>query len=488
MIYVNWVLPSSLNAFAHPLMLYNIKEIFPTLINVQSVFMIKNKLILASLLLFSALQIRAQSSSSEVYQKIDGYWQGAFIKNNSYQKLEVQFYMEQDAMKSLQIIDEWHPQFGEFVLPVTVDTLNQISFNTGYGKALMKLDKNALEMVGQIQGSLPTIYVHLKKIPDPPAPDFQAEEVQILNGSNTLYGHLHQPAIRSKTAIIIVGGRGCYAGNTKYDLYAKLLRNYGVSVLSFHKRGTGRSSGNCSTATIEDLASDIAACREFLASHENQYAAIGVLGSSAGAWVMNKAGEQADFDFMISIAGPATSVYEQQMKSMENGFEFYGLYKESKSEAMEYTRMMFEARANQKSLDNFRELLGKSEQNGWKELLEDTDIPTTIQDIENLWVRRHKYDPKRALSSFEKPYLAIFGQIDWIVPYQENIEKLNEYFSPNNRPKLTTVVAHDAEHGTETKGKYISLEGDQSYWRFFRVSPIVQISIIQFLKKHNFID
>ncbi len=432
--------------------------------------------------------LHPQEIPDEIAQRIEGYWQGGFIKNNSFQNLEVRFFREEGAMNSLQIIEEWHPQFGEFVLQVTIDTLGQIAFNTGYGKAVMHLDGQALEMAGQIQGSLPAIYVHLKKIPDPPAPKYAVDEVQIQNGPLSLFGHLHTPDIRNKTAVIIVGGRGCYAGNTAYDLYAKLLRAYGVSVLAFHKRGTGNSTGDCETASISDLASDLAACRNFLANHANEYTSIGVLSSSAGAWVMAKAEEQTDFDFMISIAGPATSVFEQQMQAMENGFAFYGLPETSKANAMEYTRMMFNARANQKSLEKFQELLIQSETEGWKDLLEDTDIPTSIESMENLWVRRHDYDPKNTLASFENPYLAIFGQIDWIVPFQENIDRLNAYFQSQKSHLLTTVVAYDAEHGTETKGKYGVLGNDKSYWRFFRVSPIVQISIIDFLRSHDFIE
>jgi len=105
-----------------------------------------------------------------------------------------------------------------------------------------------------------------------------------------------------------------------------------------------------------------------------------------------------------------------------------------------------------------------------------------------LWVRRHNYDPGKKLTAFNKPFLAIYGEIDWIVPYKENIERLHKLF-PNERQKLLkTVVAHDAEHGTETKGKYIELSEGESYWRFFRISPVVQIEIIEFLKIHGFID
>ncbi|MBT8238351.1 MAG: prolyl oligopeptidase family serine peptidase [Maribacter sp.] len=433
------------------------------------------------------LSIYGQKNQNDIFNKIEGHWQGAFIKNNSFQKLDVQFYKQQEQISSLQIIEEWHPQFGEFVLPVKIDSLGQITFNTGHGKAIMQLDNNSLEMVGKLEGSLPTIYVHLKKIPNPPTPQFNVQEINIKNDSISLFGHLHEPNSQSKTAIIIVGGRSCFAGSTKYDLYAKLLRNYGVSVLVFNKRGTGKSTGDCSKATITDLASDVVACKNYLAKHPNQYSNIGVLGSSAGGWVMMKAEEKTNFDFMISVVGPATSVKEQQLQSMDYGFDFYKLSRQAKSDLLEYTNMMFKAEATPTNFTRFEELLKSSKENGWFQLLDDTDIPKSIEEINNLWVRRHNYDPRKTLSTFDKPFLGIYGEIDWIAPFKENIERLNELFPPERKQLLNTIIAHDAEHGTETKGKYISLERDRSYWRFFRISPIVQIAIIDFLRKYELI-
>jgi pimeloyl-ACP methyl ester carboxylesterase len=299
---------------------------------------------------------------------------------------------------------------------------------------------------------------------------------------------LHQPKAQSKTAIILVGGRSCYAGSTKYDLYAKLLRDYGVSVLVYNKRGTGKSTGDCAVATISDLADDVMACKKYLENHPNNYNHIGVLGSSAGGWVMVKAQEKANFDFMISIVGPATSVKEQQLQSMEYGFDFYKLPASAKNDLVEYTNMMFDATPTASNFKRFEELLVASKENGWSELLDDTDIPPSAQEISNLWVRRHAYDPKKVLSTYNKPFLAIYGEIDWIVPYKENVARLKEVFSDARADLLNLTIAYDAEHGTETKEKYRTLPNGKSYWRFFRIAPSVQVSIIDFLMKYDLID
>ena len=449
----------------------------------------KLNLIYFFIALFGLPPAFGQSIEEQTFKLIEGHWEGAFIKNNAYQKFDIQFYKRDSTIYSLQIIEEWHPQFGEFEIPVSIDSTGIIKINTGHGKAVLTLDSKNLEIIGYIDKSQPVMNVHFKKVPPPPAPNYVVNEVTIDNGDVSLKGHLHLPnPTKTKTAIILVGGRSCYAGSTKYDLYAKALRKYGVSVLVFNKRGTGKSTGNCEVATIGDLAADVVACKKYLENHARGFDKIGVMGSSAGGWVIVKAEEMTDFDFMISVVGPSTSVREQQFQSMEYGADFYKLSEVAKANVKTYTEMMFDAPATQAQFDKFQKLLAKAETEGWKDLLDNTDIPPDAVGIANLWVRRHNYDPQSSLSQFDNPFLAIYGGIDWIVPYKENVERLEALINGERASNLKTVVAYNAEHGTEKKGAYISLPNNKSYWHFFRISPQVLIEIIDFLKEHEFIE
>ena len=449
----------------------------------------KKLLLLISGLLLISTAI-AQKTPERIFSQLEGHWEGAFIKKNAYQKLEVQFFKKDTAYFSLQIMEEWHPQFGEFELPVTINANGIIETNTGHGQAKLRLDEDNLEITGLIDGSDPLMNVHLKKVPSPPAVDYTAEEIRFKNGDIELYGHLHRHKLRdSKTAIIVVGGRGCYAGSTKYDLTAKLLRKYGITTLVFNKRGTGKSGGNCDIATISDLASDVNAAKAYLESLDYEFENIGIIGSSAGGWVMVKAEETADYDFLISIVGPSTSVRDQQMQSAEYGAKTMGYSEEILKAIKDYTNLVFDAPATKQSFKEFSKQLEEAEKNGWKgEMLDGTDIPADASAIANLWVRRHGYDPGGELSDFNKPFLAIYGENDWIVPYRENVARLKELFQGKRSDLLRTVVAHQAGHGTEVEGKEIKLESGESYFRYFRISPHIMIEIIDFLKDNGFIE
>ena len=386
-------------------------------------------------------------------------------------------------------MEEWHPQFGEFLIPVKVDSVGQLRLNTGYGQAILQLDSKSTEIHGFLPNTNPTVYVHLNKVPEPPAPDYELEAISVDNGEVSLRGHLHRPKYRpSRTALIIVGGRGCYAGNTKYDLYARTLHPYGVSVLAYHKRGTGQSTGDCSTATLEDLADDLVAIKAYLRGRDDAYEHIGVLGASAGGWVIAKAAEKTDFDFMVSVVGPSTSVADQQLQSMDYGLEEFKLSATARAEITEYTNLMLEAEATPANFQRFEELLRRGDQNGWKELLEGTDIPASAAAIDSLWVRRHAYDPGPSLGRFERPFLAIYGEKDWIVPHRENVARLQRLFAGDRQRWLTTVVARGAGHSTETEEGYRELPNKGSYWRFFRISPQFKVALIRFLRDNDLID
>ena len=421
----------------------------------------------------------------KISEKLIGYWEGAFIKNNSYQKIEIDFSKRDGEIFGLQIMDEWHPTFGEFEVPVKIDSTGQISFGTGYGKAELILDEKNLEIVGQLEGFNPSIYVHLKKVANRPSPNYELKEVSITSDEVELYGHLHLPFSNpTKTAVILVGGRGCGADETKYNLYAKFLRKYGIAVLAYQKRGTGSSTGNCDLATINDLSTDLVNVKSFLETYENSFEKIGVLGISAGGWTMTMAEESVDFDFMMGIVGPATSVRDQQMQSASYGADFYQLEPKAKANLLTYTDLMFDAKPSKRGFETMQALLKSSEDEGWSQLLEETDIPKSVSEIKNLWVRRHDFDPKRTLQSFSKPLLAIYGDRDWIVPKKENTALLKEYFLDNPND-LTTVIAYNAEHGMETEAKWVELAPNQSYWHFYRISPQVRIGIVDFLNKHG---
>ncbi|ALM06381.1 hypothetical protein SB49_00020 [Sediminicola sp. YIK13] len=75
----------------------------------------------------------------EISNILIGYWEGAFIKNNSYQKIDINSRKEMVTFSGFKLWTNGILTFGEFEVPVQIDSIGQISFGTGYGKAKIDL-------------------------------------------------------------------------------------------------------------------------------------------------------------------------------------------------------------------------------------------------------------------------------------------------------------------------------------------------------------
>ena len=84
--------------------------------------------------------------------------------------------------------------------------------------------------------------------------------------------------------------------------------------------------------------------------------------------------------------------------------------------------------------------------------------------------------------------LAIYGTKDWIVPFQENTKRLKSFFKEDQTDLLKVVWAHEGGHSLEAEDRYVTINENQDYYHFFRISPEVSIELISFLRKHQFID
>ena len=188
--------------------------------------------LLACLLLGMAYILPAQHP---VVDSLLGYWEGSFIVNNSAQDVKVRFFKVGDQLYALQEMEEWMPSFGEFELMVKVDSTGLVQMPTGYGPSVLRLDGRRMELSGYVKNQHPALYFHLKRVPAPPAPIYTTRPLDLKGkDDNVLKGVLHtQIDSDARNLIIFVGGRGCGVDETQYNLYARVLRKYGIDVYTY---------------------------------------------------------------------------------------------------------------------------------------------------------------------------------------------------------------------------------------------------------------
>lgn len=119
---------------------------------------------------------------------------------------------------------------------------------------------------------------------------------------------------RPTAAVVIVHGSGSSTRDNPWTTaYAQALAQRGMIVLYPDKRGSGGSSGDWRTSSVQDLAADVRAGLAFLRGQPGvDSAAIGIIGFSQGGYVASVvAAEDATVSFTAVISGGTASLRDQ---------------------------------------------------------------------------------------------------------------------------------------------------------------------------------
>lgn len=128
-----------------------------------------------------------------------------------------------------------------------------------------------------------------------------------------------------------------------------------IAVLLLDKRGVAGSEGSWKKRTLQERAADALVAVRYLRQRDDiDGARVGVTGQSQGGWVAQIAAASApqDVAFVITFAGPATTVLEQVVDDRESELRCEGLSpdaiakKRAKYEALALLRSAFEASGN----------------------------------------------------------------------------------------------------------------------------------------------
>lgn len=151
--------------------------------------------------------------------------------------------------------------------------------------------------------------------PVPPYP-YKTEEVCFRNGDVTLSGTLTWPSgynDKDKVpAVLMVTGSGHQDRNEEifshkpFLVIADYLARHGIATLRYDDRGTGRSTGDPLSVTMQSNLEDAIAGIHYLDSL-GKFGPVGMLGHSEGGSIAFMAGAEGKTGFIISLAGAAVS-------------------------------------------------------------------------------------------------------------------------------------------------------------------------------------
>jgi pimeloyl-ACP methyl ester carboxylesterase len=231
-----------------------------------------------------------------------------------------------------------------------------------------------------------------------------------------------------------------------YQHLKEMLPPLGIAVLTYDRRGSGRSGGKLKDSDYAMLADDaIAAVRMLKADARIDPDRIGIWGLSQGGWLsLLAAARSADVRFVVSIAAPLVTPDVQMMFRSENVLRIDG-YSEAEIAQM---------RATRKSVDDYmrgtgdranaQQLIDAAQNKPWFDKMY---LGKTVGDRStSRWRKEIEYDPLPTLDQVHVPTLILFGGNDPVVPVATSVARINA----RPRPGMTLHVVAGADHHMAT--------------------------------------
>jgi hypothetical protein len=268
--------------------------------------------------------------------------------------------------------------------------------------------------------------------------------------------------------IVLVSGSGpqdrdqTFMGHKTFLVLADHLTKSGIAVLRFDDRGFAKSTGNFSSATSLDFASDVQAAVEFLVEHSHIDASnIGLVGHSEGGLIAPIVASQSDdVAFIALMAGPGISGNEIAIGQIQTILSVNGLSEKAAKAGSNITRQLNEAIITNQDSNDFEGLLKQTYANAWSLLPEpiQTELEKVgggsisnarIKTLSSAWNQYFLiHQPEMYLSKLSIPVMAIHGNKDKQMMASVNLQAIKAALNPS--PKHLVLEMDGLNHLFQT--------------------------------------
>jgi hypothetical protein len=402
---------------------------------------------------FFCLFLLFSASTSAQGNNIVGNWLGKLMVSGISLRIEIQ--ISKDSAANYKAFLKSPDQVADMTFPAELVTFINDSIKIGFdalkgfysGKVKSDTSIDGTWSQGGKDFSLPLSRVEkLVEIIRPQNPrkpyPYKEEEVNVINkeAGVTLAGTFTHPEIGNNfPAVILITGSGAQnrdeelLGHKPFLILSDYLTRQGIAVLRCDDRGFGKSTGNFSSATTKDFATDILACVEYLKTRSDvDKKHIGLIGHSEGGLIAPMvAVKSKDVSFIVMMAGPGIcgeKILELQSKliakaggetdekinkSVTLSKKLYKIVKEEKDSSVAAVKLkkVMDEFYNSMSEDE-KKLPGNSHEN----------LTGQVRELLTPWFKFFlSFDPKDNLSKLRIPILALNGEKDLQVPPKENL-------------------------------------------------------------------
>ncbi len=286
---------------------------------------------------------------------------------------------------------------------------------------------------------------------DPVEPfPYLSEDVSYPNpdGGHTLAGTFTRPESGGPfPTVILISGSGpqdrdeALLGHRPFLVLSDHLTRRGIAVLRFDDRGVGESTGNFAAATSRDFASDVLAGVAYLKTRDDVDAdAIGLAGHSEGGLIAPMvAVESDDVAYIVLMAGPGVNGEQILYAQGELIARANGASRQAIAQNRELQRAMFAVLKAEPDVERAGEALADLVRTALEDASEEvraqagiTDdaaldgaVAAQVQSVNTPWFRYFlTYEPAETIERVTVPVLAINGERDLQVPYEDNLREI----------------------------------------------------------------
>ena len=257
-------------------------------------------------------------------------------------------------------------------------------------------------------------------------------EVEFISEGLTLSGTVFLPEGASNVpGVVVIHGSGPEKRDN-FHIIAGFLSRYGIAVLVYDKRGTGRSEGDpeyWKRFFFDELAADASAAVDHLAGmKETDNGKIGFMGYSQGGWIAPLAATKNEkVRFLILMSASVTTVAEDRLFERAARLTREGFTAEEVAEATEMQVVDQELTRSGSNFAEYSALWEENESKRWFRRVYLSESPWPADHSYRVWYRKHlDYDPVRDIADIDVPMLGIFGDadLDRFGPVAESVRNL----------------------------------------------------------------
>lgn len=422
----------------------------------------------------SILLITLLASLTLIAQDITGQWNG--ILNVQGTQLRLVFNVSKTETGYSSTMDS--PDQGAKDIPVTTTTFENptIKFTVANLGVEYSGDLKNNEIVGTFkQGGLELPLNLSREAPEEPKRPqepskpypYYSEEVTFPNtkANISLAGTLTLPEKKGNfPVVILITGSGPQnrdeeiLGHKPFLIISDHLTKNGIGVLRYDDRGVEQSTGDFSTATSADFATDVESAIDYLKTRkEIDKSKIGLVGHSEGGLIAPiVASESKDVSFIVLLAGTGIRGDKLLLLQQELISRAGGVSETEIEKSMEANARLFEMVAKSADVSKLKEDLANEMNEIFKNdttaeipngMTQDEFISMQVEQITSPWMRYFmKFDPASALEKVKCPVLAVNGEKDLQVPSKENLTAIKNALKKGGNNKVTTIEFPGLNH------------------------------------------